>query len=217
MTRKLAGVTSLCARPNSRAPEPFAERQASSFLRHVASTLANEHGSRFPVARESKRVLRTLRTQLPAETIGVHALQGFRDAALVSINEPGDFNGRRGMQRPGGADLLTPIGCGYPRACHFPRMALVRLQICDVWLGAGSDRTARMGLIGLERGAAQGQGMVHAQAADLFASGRRGADAALVGTGRSAAGTVSGDDRQISRSTRGFGMVRRAGGCGALV
>jgi hypothetical protein len=69
---------------------------------------------------------------------------------------------------------------------------------------------------GLERGSAQGQRMVHAQAADFFAGGPGGTDAALAGTRRSATATVSRDDRQISATARGLGMGR-AGGRGAVV
>jgi hypothetical protein len=75
---------------------------------------------------------------------------------------------------------------------------------------------ACMGLFGLERGSAQGQRMVHAQAADFFAGGPGGTDAALAGTRRSATATVSRDDRQISATARGLGMGR-AGGRGAVV
>ena len=111
----------------SRAPDRFAARQTSSFLIHMPRSLACEHGSRFPVAWERNRVLRTLRTQLPAKTIRMHALQGFRDAPLVSIDEPGDVNGRGRVQRSGRVDLFASIGCRCARACGVPRVAMVRL------------------------------------------------------------------------------------------
>ena len=54
--------------------------------------------------------------------------------------------------------------------------------MCDVRLGAGGYRAAGVGFSGVERSAAQGQGMVHAQAADIFTGRGSGADAALVGS-----------------------------------
>jgi hypothetical protein len=176
-----------------------------------------ERGARFPVAGERKRVLRTLRTQLPAETIGVYAVQGFRDTSLVSVDEPGDFDGRRGVQRLGGADLLAATGCGQSCAGSISRMVMVRPTKCDVRLGAGGHCTAGLGFSGVERSAPESQGMVHAEASDIFFGRGSCAHVALVGSRWPAAGPVSGDDRKISRRAWGTGLGSSADCCGVAV
>src|SRR5437867_189722 len=78
-------------------------------------------------------------------------------------------------------------------------------------MGAAGDRVAGLGLFHLERRPAQGQGLVHAEAADVFSRGRGGAAAAVVDSGGAASVAILRDDWAASRRTYTAGLGRRAG------
>lgn len=169
-----------------------------------------EHDTPIPAPWEGIRVLRMLRPELPAQTIRVHPLQSGGDAALVSTDEPGDSDGGCALQCAGGAPAATAADRRAALTLRVPGVALVRPQGRDLRLGTHRFRFARVGLFRLEGGKAEGQGVVHAQAAHIFARGRVGADAALVDSRWPAAGGIPVDDWEVSWRAFPSGL-----GCGS--
>src|SRR5260370_40001865 len=100
-----------------------------------------------------------------------------------------DFCGRA-LQHGTGHVLIAASGHGAARARLVPRLVLVRSEVCPVWLGAPGDWPVGLGLFHLERSPAEGQGLVHAQAADVLAGRGRSSLIALVDSGAAAARAV---------------------------
>src|ERR1700686_3675095 len=138
--------------------------------------------------------------ELPAETIGVHALQYRGDAPLVSDNLPDDFVAPGRLQRHGGIAVAAATGRRRPLGtiqCANQGMDVVRPQSGTVWLGADCGRTPGLGLSGVEGSSTQGSRMVHAKVAYAVAGGRLGPGFAVVDSGGRAPGAVPVDDRKI--------------------
>jgi hypothetical protein len=141
----------------------------------------------------------------------VHPLPCGGDEALVSADEPGDAAGRSALQCADWATLAAAARLRRALALRVPGVAVVRPQGCAVRLGADRIRVACVGLLGLERSKAKGQGMVHAETAHIFACRWPRADAALVGSRRAAARRIFGDDWKVSRRPLASGVVRGVG------
>src|ERR1700676_5018299 len=138
--------------------------------------------------------------ELPAEAIGVHALQYRGHAPFVSANEPDDFVASGRLQRHGGIAVAAAAGRRRPfdtiqRAIS--GLDVVRPQSGTVRLGADCGRTPGLGLSGVEGSSTQGSRMVHAKVTYAVAGGRCGADFAVVDSGGRAPGAVPVDDRKI--------------------
>src|SRR6267378_8284672 len=159
---------------------------------------------------ERTRVLRPLWTELPAQTVRVHSMQKSADAVLVPIHEFDDHFCGRALQHGSGLVLVAAADDVEPRARFVAGMVLVQSGCGHVRLGAPGHRVAGLGLFRVERSPAEGQGLVHAQAADVLAGGGRSAAAALVDSGGPASVAILRYDRPAPWSSRHAGMERRA-------
>jgi hypothetical protein len=161
--------------------------------------------------------LRPLWTEFPAEAVGVFTLQECSYTLLVSVDEHGDATARVGVQRGGGTDYAAAFGGRAARAVRVSSVVVVRPAGGCVWMGAAGDGAAGVGLLRVERGASQAEGMVHAKAADVLAGSGSGADDSMVDSRGATARAISLDDRKVSRHAGDVGVGGRAGGGGVAV
>jgi hypothetical protein len=184
----------------------FIALAASSFLVIMRGTLTR-HSTSTPVPREGKRVLRTLRPRLRTQTIAVRPVQSRRDATLVPAHEPGHFARGGDLQCRGGPASAPAAGSGAALSHTVQGLAVVRPESGAVRLDSTRFELTRVGLPCVESRAAKDQGMVDAKAADFFAGGSRGADAAVVDPRGTAARRISCFDWKIS----GYALPSRMG------
>src|SRR5438046_3271188 len=197
----------LCA---SRRTETKTDPLTSSFWNGKRCNLSTIVGLN-PFQWECSRVLRPLWTELPAQTVRVYSLQKSAHAVLVSIHEFGDDFCGRAVQHHSWPVPVAPAGDVKARANLVSQLVLVRSEIRPVRLGASSRRPARLGLFCLERGPAEGQGLVHAQTFDVLAGRWRSSAASLVDSRRPATRAILRYDRPAPGRAHPAGLGRGNG------
>jgi hypothetical protein len=152
-----------------------------------------------PANRETSRVLRPLWTKFPAETIRLHQVSACSDTLLVPANEPGNAARGRGGQWSSGGISASSLCHGPQCAFRISCLVVVGPKCRSLRLGHFRRRVVSLGLLRLERGPAQDQRLVYAQASDTFARCRCRSHDSLVDSGRPTTGSIPFDDWQISR------------------
>src|SRR5262249_50839130 len=131
-------------------------------------------------------VLRTLRTANLSEAPGLHALRRVADAALVPADQPAGVVSRGAVQLRDRYVLAAQVH-RHPPQFVLSYLALALGKERCVWLGSRGRWVARLGLLRSPKKQAQGEGLGHAQTADVRISRWRYAHDSVVDSRGSAA------------------------------